>query len=139
MKNAYVGRTFIQPSQTIRQLGIRLKLNPLKEVIRGKRLIVVDDSIVRGNTSVPDPDVARGRRRRGARPHRLAAGEMAVLLRHRLRHPAELIANAVDNQGEMLEAVRHAIGADTLGYISTGHDRRHRPARNPVVLRVFRR
>ena len=42
-----VGRTFIQPSQTIRQLGIRLKLNPLKEVIRGKRLIVVDDSIVR--------------------------------------------------------------------------------------------
>ena len=38
MKNAYVGRTFIQPSQTIRQLGIRLKLNPLKEVIRGKRL-----------------------------------------------------------------------------------------------------
>ena len=49
-KNAYVGRTFIQPSQTIRQLGIRLKLNPLKEVIRGKRLIVVDDSIVRGNT-----------------------------------------------------------------------------------------
>ena len=50
MKNAYVGRTFIQPSQTIRQLGIRLKLNPLREVIRGKRLIVVDDSIVRGNT-----------------------------------------------------------------------------------------
>ena len=50
IKNAYVGRTFIQPSQTIRQLGIRLKLNPLKDVIRGKRLIVVDDSIVRGNT-----------------------------------------------------------------------------------------
>ena len=50
VKNAYVGRTFIQPSQTIRQLGIRLKLNPLKEVIKGKRIIVVDDSIVRGNT-----------------------------------------------------------------------------------------
>ena len=50
MKNAYVGRTFIQPSQTIRQLGIRLKLNPLRDVIRGKRLVVVDDSIVRGNT-----------------------------------------------------------------------------------------
>ena len=50
VKNAYVGRTFIQPSQTIRQLGIRLKLNPLRDVIRGKRLIVVDDSIVRGNT-----------------------------------------------------------------------------------------
>jgi len=50
VKNAYVGRTFIQPSQTIRQLGIRLKLNPLKEVIAGQRLVVVDDSIVRGNT-----------------------------------------------------------------------------------------
>src|SRR5437667_3981763 len=49
-KNSYVGRTFIQPSQTIRQLGIRLKLNPLREQIRGKRIIVVDDSIVRGNT-----------------------------------------------------------------------------------------
>ena len=50
VKNSYVGRTFIQPSQTIRQLGIRLKLNPLREVIAGKRLVVVDDSIVRGNT-----------------------------------------------------------------------------------------
>src|SRR5699024_1430320 len=43
MKNAYVGRTFIQPSQTLRQLGIRLKLNPLRENIEGKRLVVVDD------------------------------------------------------------------------------------------------
>ena len=50
VKNSYVGRTFIQPSQTIRQLGIRLKLNPLREVVEGKRLVVVDDSIVRGNT-----------------------------------------------------------------------------------------
>ncbi len=50
VKNSYVGRTFIQPSQTIRQLGIRLKLNPLREVIKGKRLVVVDDSVVRGNT-----------------------------------------------------------------------------------------
>src|SRR3712207_7658368 len=50
VKNSYVGRTFIQPSQTLRQLGIRLKLNALEPVIRGKRLVVVDDSIVRGNT-----------------------------------------------------------------------------------------
>src|SRR5919108_3800192 len=51
VKNRYVGRTFIQPTQTIRQLGIRLKLNPLKAAINGKRLVVVDDSIVRGNTT----------------------------------------------------------------------------------------
>ncbi|MCI8469495.1 MAG: amidophosphoribosyltransferase [Eggerthellaceae bacterium] len=51
VKNRYVGRTFIQPTQAMRQLGIRLKLNPLPEVIAGKRLVVIDDSIVRGNTS----------------------------------------------------------------------------------------
>lgn len=51
VKNRYVGRTFIQPTQAMRQLGIRLKLNPLPSVIAGKRLVVIDDSIVRGNTS----------------------------------------------------------------------------------------
>ena len=51
VKNRYVGRTFIQPTQAMRQLGIRLKLNPLESVIGGKRLVVIDDSIVRGNTS----------------------------------------------------------------------------------------
>lgn len=51
VKNRYVGRTFIQPTQEMRQLGIRLKLNPLPDVIRGKRLVVIDDSVVRGNTS----------------------------------------------------------------------------------------
>ncbi|MHB8895904.1 MAG: amidophosphoribosyltransferase [Candidatus Geothermincolia bacterium] len=51
IKNRYIGRTFIQPTQSIRQLGVRLKLNPLTKVIAGKRLVVVDDSIVRGTTS----------------------------------------------------------------------------------------
>ena len=64
VKNSYVGRTFIQPSQTIRQLGIRLKLNPLRDVIAGKRIVVVDDSIVRGNTSRQIVEIAR---RAGAR------------------------------------------------------------------------
>ena len=51
IKNRYVGRTFIEPADGIRQLGIRLKLNPLPSVIEGKRIVVIDDSIVRGNTS----------------------------------------------------------------------------------------
>ena len=119
MKNAYVGRTFIQPSQTIRQLGIRLKLNPLKEVIRGKRLIVVDDSIVRGNTQRA---LVRMLREAGAvEVHvRIASPPVKWPCFYGIDFatPAELIANAVENEDEMLEAVRHAIGADTLGYIS---------------------
>ena len=75
MKNAYVGRTFIQPSQTIRQLGIRLKLNPLKEVIRGKRLIVVDDSIVRGTTS---REIVQMAREAGARRVYVASAALPV-------------------------------------------------------------
>ncbi len=51
IKNRYVGRTFIQPTQSMRELGIRMKLNPLKDVLFGKRIVIVDDSIVRGTTS----------------------------------------------------------------------------------------
>jgi amidophosphoribosyltransferase len=119
MKNAYVGRTFIQPSQTIRQLGIRLKLNPLREVIRGKRLIVVDDSIVRGNTQRA---LLRMLREAGAvEVHvRIASPPVKWPCFYGIDFPspAELIANAVEDKKEMLEAVRHAIGADSLGYIS---------------------
>ncbi len=60
VKNRYVGRTFIQPTQEMRQLGIRLKLNPLPDVIEGKRLVVIDDSIVRGNTSKKLVSMLRG-------------------------------------------------------------------------------
>ena len=121
MKNAYVGRTFIQPSQTIRQLGIRLKLNPLREVIRGKRLIVVDDSIVRGNTQRA---LLRMLREAGALEVHVRIASPPVkwpcFYGIDFPSPAELIANAVEDKDteEMLEAVRHAIGADTLGYVS---------------------
>ena len=120
MKNAYVGRTFIQPSQTIRQLGIRLKLNPLKEVIRGKRLIVVDDSIVRGNTQRA---LIRMLREAGAvEVHvRIASPPVKWPCFYGIDFatPAELIANAESSgRGRELEAVRRAIGADRLGYIS---------------------
>jgi amidophosphoribosyltransferase len=114
VKNAYVGRTFIQPSQTIRQLGIRLKLNPLREVIRGKRLVVVDDSIVRGNTQRA---LIRMLREAGALEVHVRIASPPV------RWPcfygidfasrAELVAGDLD-----LDGVRRSIGADSLGYVS---------------------
>ena len=114
VKNAYVGRTFIQPSQTIRQRGIRLKLNPLKEVIRGKRIIVVDDSIVRGNTQRALVQMLR----------EAGAAEIHI----RISSPpitwpcfygidfatrAELIATGLG-----VDEVRQSIGADSLGYLT---------------------
>jgi len=114
VKNAYVGRTFIQPNQTIRQLGIRLKLNPLREVIRGQRLVVVDDSIVRGNTQRA---LVRMLREAGAAEVHVRISSPPV------RWPcfygidfatrAELIATGLE-----VEEVCRSIGADSLGYIS---------------------
>ena len=113
VKNSYVGRTFIQPSQTIRQLGIRLKLNPLRDVIEGKRLVVVDDSIVRGNTQRALVSMLR----------EFGAAEVHV----RISSPpvkwpcfygidfasrAELIANNIS-----VEEIRRSIGADSLAYV----------------------
>jgi amidophosphoribosyltransferase len=114
VKNGYVGRTFIQPSQTIRQLGIRLKLNPLRDVIRGKRLVVVDDSIVRGNTQRA---LVRMLREAGAlEVHvRIASPPVKWPCFYGIDFAtrAELVAGSVDDEG-----VRRSIGSDTLGYIS---------------------
>ena len=83
IKNRYVGRTFIQPDQELRRQGIRLKFNPLDEVA-GQRVVIVDDSIVRGNTMQQlVAMLVRRRRRRGARADLVAAGRLALLLRHR--------------------------------------------------------
>jgi len=114
VKNAYVGRTFIQPSQTIRQLGIRLKLNPLRDVIRGKRIIVVDDSIVRGNTQRA---IVRMLREAGAIEVHVRISSPPVkwpcFYGIDFADRAELLANGLDNEG-----IRRAIGADSLGYVS---------------------
>ncbi|MDQ2796664.1 MAG: amidophosphoribosyltransferase, partial [Actinomycetota bacterium] len=114
VKNSYVGRTFIQPSQTIRQLGIRLKLNPLRDVIRGKRLVVVDDTIVRGNTQRA---LIRMLREAGAlEVHvRISAPPVKWPCFYGIDFAsrAELVANGLDNAG-----IRASIGADSLGYVS---------------------
>ncbi len=134
VKNSYVGRTFIQPSQTIRQLGIRLKLNPLREVIRGQRLVVVDDSIVRGNTQRA---IVRMLREAGAvEVHvRIAsppvrwpcfygidfASRTELIAAGRGVDDAVDAVDAVDMVGAEdvdVEGVCRSIGADSLGYLS---------------------
>jgi amidophosphoribosyltransferase len=114
VKNSYVGRTFIQPSQTIRQLGIRLKLNPLREVIQGKRLVVVDDTIVRGNTQRA---LVRMLREAGAAEVHVRISAPPVkwpcFYGIDFASPAELIAN-----GLTVDEIRQSIGADSLGYLS---------------------
>ncbi len=114
VKNSYVGRTFIQPSQTIRQLGIRLKLNPLREIIEGKRFVVVDDSIVRGNTQRA---IVRMLREAGAREIHVRISSPPVkwpcYYGIDFATKAELIANGLE-----VEEIRRSIGADSLGYVS---------------------
>ena len=114
VKNAYVGRTFIQPSDTLRKLGIKLKLSALESVIRGKRIVVVDDSIVRGNTQRA---VVRMLKEAGAAEIHVKISSPPV------RWPcfygidfasrAELIAN-----GAAIDEIGKSIGADSLEYIS---------------------
>jgi amidophosphoribosyltransferase len=114
MKNRYVGRTFIQPSQTIRQLGIRVKLNPLREAITGRRLVVVDDSIVRGNTTRAIVGMLR---QAGAREvHvRITSPPVRWPCFYGIDMPtrAELVAS-----DRPVAAVGAQIGADSLGYLS---------------------
>ncbi|GGO27528.1 amidophosphoribosyltransferase [Microbispora bryophytorum] len=114
VKNSYVGRTFIQPSQTIRQLGIRLKLNPLREVIEGKRLVVVDDSIVRGNTQRA---IVKMLREAGASEVHVRISSPPVswpcFYGIDFATRAELIAGSLS-----VEEIRSSLGADSLGYIS---------------------
>jgi amidophosphoribosyltransferase len=114
VKNRYVGRTFISPSEQLRQQGIRLKLNPLRHVIEGKRLVVTDDSIVRGNTSRKLVQLLRD------------AGAAEVHMRITsppVRWPC-FYGIDTDTQEQLIasnhsvEAIRDFIGADSLAYLS---------------------
>jgi len=114
VKNPYVGRTFIQPSQTIRERGIKLKLNPLRDAIAGRRLVVVDDSIVRGTTQ--RALVAMLREAGAAQVHvRVASPPVTWPCFYGIDFAtrAELIAGHLSP-----EQICASIGADSLGYVS---------------------
>ena len=114
IKNTYIHRTFIAPDQRLRELGVRMKLTPLKEAVAGKRIVVVDDSIVRGTTTGPEIELLR------------QAGAREIHLRINcppLRYPCfygidtstreELIAARMS-----VEEIRQHLGADSLEYLN---------------------
>jgi len=114
VKNRYVGRTFIMPDQRIRDVGVQLKFNPLQELLSGRRVVVVDDSIVRGTTT---PRVVQMLRKAGAREIHMRITAPPIT------HPCffgvdmaarwELIAAQ-----KTVPEIRDHIGADSLGYLS---------------------
>jgi len=114
IKNRYIGRTFIQPSEELRKHNVALKYNAMPDVLAGKRIVVVDDSIVRGTTSGPIVELLR---RHGAREVHMRICSPPI--RHQcffgvdMARRDELIASRMD-----IEQIRRHIGADTLGYLS---------------------
>ena len=133
IRNHYVGRTFIQPQQSIRHFGVRVKLNPVRSILEGKRVVLVDDSLVRGTTSRKIVKMVR------------AAGASEVHLRISCPPTISPCFYGVDtpSRSELiaathtLEEIRKFIDADTLGYLSLdGLLRRSAPAAR-VVLHVL--
>jgi len=114
IRNHYVGRTFIEPQQTIRNFGVKIKLNAQRDVLQGKRVIVVDDSIVRGTTS---RKIIRMLRDAGAREVHLRISSPATTgpCYYGIDTPTrgELIASA-----NSIEEIRRFVEADTLAYLS---------------------
>jgi amidophosphoribosyltransferase len=114
MKNRYVGRTFIQPTQKMRELGVRLKLNAIAEIVRGKRIVMVDDSIVRGTTS---KKIIQMLRLAGATEVHMAVAspptKYSCYYGIDTSRREELIANIMS-----IDEIKDFIGADSLHYIS---------------------
>lgn len=114
IKNRYVGRSFIQPTQAMRELGVKLKLNPLKEYIKGKRVVMVDDSIVRGTTS---KKIIKGLREAGAIEVHVRVSSPPVMnpCYFGIDTPSKKeLAGSV----KYVEKIKDFIDADSLGYLS---------------------
>jgi len=114
VKNRYVGRTFIQPTQDIRELGVRLKLNPIRQVINGKDIVLVDDSIVRGTTS---RQIVKLLKDAGANKVHMRVASPPIIgpcsYGIDTATKKELIAANLS-----VEKIRKYLGADSLGYLS---------------------
>ncbi|MHB8524840.1 MAG: amidophosphoribosyltransferase [Candidatus Acidiferrales bacterium] len=114
IRNHYIGRTFIEPSQAIRDFGVRLKLNPVRRLLEGQRVVLVDDSIVRGTTS---RKIVRMMREAGvAEVHmRISCPPTVSPCHYGIDTPTKLELIGAQNS---VEQIREFIGADSLGYLS---------------------
>jgi amidophosphoribosyltransferase len=114
IRNHYIGRTFIEPRQSIRNFGVKVKLNPVKEILRGKRVVLIDDSIVRGTTSRKIVQIIRSA---GAKEvhMRISSPPIVGPCYYGIDTPTkrELIGST-----KTVEQIREFIGADSLGYLS---------------------
>jgi amidophosphoribosyltransferase len=116
IKNRYVGRTFIQPGQELRKHGLRMKFNPLREVVEGKRLVVVDDSIVRGNTT---RQIVQMLRDAGATEIHMRIS--APPIRHPCHYGIDMSTRQEMVAHERTEAeIAEELGCDSLRYLSLG-------------------
>jgi amidophosphoribosyltransferase len=114
IKNAYVGRTFIQPYQNMRDLGVRIKLNPVEDVIRNKRIVVIDDSIVRGTTT---GRLIRMLRETGAKEVHMCISSPPIA--HSCYYGIDTSARKeLIASGHSVEEIRGYIGADSLTYLT---------------------
>jgi amidophosphoribosyltransferase len=114
VKNRYIGRTFIQPSQEIREMDVSLKLNPLREEIAGKRIVMVDDSIVRGTTS---KKIVQSLRDAGAKEVHVRVSSPPVMYSCYFGIDTPVRSELV-GAAALIENIRQRIGADSLGYLS---------------------
>lgn len=115
IKNRYVGRTFIQPTQMLRELGIRLKLNPLKDIIAGKKIVVVDDSIVRGNTSKKIVNLLRDS---GAKEVHMRLSSPPIKWPCFYGIDIDSREQLIAAKTNSIEEINKYIGADSLQYLS---------------------
>ncbi len=114
IKNKYIGRTFIKPSQELRERAVQVKLNPLKSNIEGKRVVVVDDSLVRGTTSKKLIDMLR---RAGAKEVHFRSASPAV--KHSCFFGIDTAARSELLASRMsVKEMAEVIGADTLDFLS---------------------
>lgn len=118
-KNKYIGRTFIAPSQKLREKGVNIKLNPIKEVVKGKRVVLIDDSIVRGTTSKHIVDQLR---EAGVKEIHMRVSAPAFVAPCYYGTDVDASKGLIANE-LTLEEIRQQIGVDTLGYLSMEHTR----------------